>query len=114
VHELSIAQSILDIVRQHVPSDFEGKLRSVKVALGEHSGVVSESLEFCFEAVVSETPFEGTKLVMQTIPVRSECLDCHQTFDNSEMRQTCVYCDGTELRFVTGTELHVVEVEVEE
>lgn len=114
MHELSIAQSILDIVKQHVPSDLEGEVRSVKIALGEHSGVVPESLEFCFETIVSETPLEGTKLVMQRIPVRSECLGCHRSFDNSEMKNTCAFCDGIELRFVSGTELHVIEVEVEE
>ena len=114
MHELSIAQSILDIVRQHVPSDLAGDVRSVKIALGEHSGVVPESLEFCFEAVVSETPLEGTQLIIRRVPVRSECLDCNRTFENSEMNKTCVFCDGKELKFVSGTELHVLEVEVEE
>lgn len=114
MHELSIAQSIVDIVKQHVPSDLEGEVRSVKIALGEHSGVVPESLEFCFETIVSETLLEGTKLIMQRVPVRSECRDCRRTFENSEMRRTCVFCDGKDLRFVSGTELHVIEVEVEE
>jgi hydrogenase nickel incorporation protein HypA/HybF len=114
VHELSIAQSIVEIVRQHVPCELEGEVRSIKIALGEHSGVVRESLEFCFEAIVNETPLEGTQLVFERVQVRSECLDCSQAFDNSEMRRTCTFCDSANLRFMSGTELRVVEVEIEE
>ena len=52
-HELSLAQGILDLVRRHVPDGQEGLVRAVTVRVGRLSGVVTESLDFCFGAIVA-------------------------------------------------------------
>jgi Zn finger protein HypA/HybF involved in hydrogenase expression len=48
MHELGVAQSILDIVRQYVPEDQERAVRAVKIRIGEMAGIVADSLEFAF------------------------------------------------------------------
>jgi hydrogenase nickel incorporation protein HypA/HybF len=58
MHELSIAQGILDIVREHVPEGQSAGVRTIEVRVGRMSGVVPESLEFCFEALVLDSPFQ--------------------------------------------------------
>lgn len=114
MHELSIAQSIVDVVNRNIPSELSGSVRRIRIAVGEHSGVVAESLLFCFEMVVSETPLEAARLVMERIPVRSQCLQCRREFENGEMKACCPFCHGKKLALVAGTELQVLEVEVEE
>ena len=39
VHELSIAQSIIDIVLQHLPEEANGEVHSVRVRVGRLSGI---------------------------------------------------------------------------
>ena len=41
MHELSIAQNILEIVHQYVPEEQRAKVQSVKVQVGRLSGVVA-------------------------------------------------------------------------
>ena len=50
MHELGVAQEILDIVRRYVPDTEAARVRDVRVRVGELAGVVADSLEFCFSA----------------------------------------------------------------
>ncbi|OFW46849.1 MAG: hypothetical protein A3J29_06615 [Acidobacteria bacterium RIFCSPLOWO2_12_FULL_67_14b] len=62
MHELSLAAGILDIVRQHVQVSQAGRVRAVRVRVGEAAGVVPDSLDFCFDAIVIDTPFAAAFL----------------------------------------------------
>jgi hydrogenase nickel incorporation protein HypA/HybF len=111
VHELSIAQSIIDIVLQHLPEEANGDVRSVKVRVGRLSGVVPQSLDFCFNSIVDETPLCGARLEIEMVPVKAECLSCLDIFTkDDDTVYICPQCSGNDLRFITGTELQVVEV----
>lgn len=112
MHELSIAQSIVDIVRQHAPDGVP--VRAVRVAVGRMSGVVPESLEFCFSAVVGDTMLEGARLEIDRIPVRADCAQCGNVFVVEEAAFACPACGGSDLKLISGTELQVIEIEIAE
>lgn len=65
MHELGVAQSILDLVRQHVPEEQGGDVRAVTVRVGEFAGIVTESLDFCFGAIVAGTPYDRAFLTIE-------------------------------------------------
>ena len=68
MHELGVAQSILDLVREHVPDGQAGAVRAVTVRVGDLAGVVAESLDFCFGAIVMGTPYNGAFLKIEHTP----------------------------------------------
>ena len=49
MHEMSIAQSILDIILQESGNHNVSRVLSVALKVGELSAVETESLRFCFE-----------------------------------------------------------------
>jgi hydrogenase nickel incorporation protein HypA/HybF len=110
MHELSIAQNIADIVQQYVPDD--RAVQWVKVEIGWLSGIVPESLEFCFSAVISETPLDGARLKVDLIPVRAACIRCNAAFEVESVAFACPVCGSTDLHVTSGTELKVIEIEV--
>ena len=55
MHELSVAQGILDLVQHYVPEGQAPDVRAVTVRVGALSGIVADSLEFCFSAIVAGT-----------------------------------------------------------
>jgi hydrogenase nickel incorporation protein HypA/HybF len=112
MHELSIAQSIVEIVEQYAPAG--RSVQVVRVALGQLSGVVPESLEFCFQAVVSDSPFEGARLQIDEIPLRARCQTCGTEFPVEWAVFVCGNCSGTDLEILSGTELKVTEIELAE
>ena len=114
MHELSIAQSILEIVEQHVPGDRQRCIRSVMVDVGELSGVVPESLSFSFEVIVAGTPLESARLEIRRIPVIMRCPDCAAEIERETPVFECSGCGGKNLRMIAGNELQVREVELED
>ncbi len=113
MHEMSIAQQILEIVEQHLPDPAEGRVAAIKLRVGEMAGIVTESLEFCFNAIAEGTPAEGAALVIESMPIVVRCKDCEAESRLDFMIFSCPSCGGRNVRMVSGNELHVVELELE-
>lgn len=114
MHELSLAQSILNIVNEHVPPSRIAAVRRVRVDIGRLSGVVADSLDFCFTALVAETSLQHARLELNTIPLRLSCADCQDTFESAGDVFRCPSCNGSQITVVSGMELGVAEIELEE
>jgi len=114
MHELSIAQGILDIVREHVPEGQSAGVRNVEVRVGRMSGVVPESLEFCFEALVLDSPFQRARLAIESIPVRCTCRRCAAEFEIDDPIFLCRECGSGDVHVSSGTELEVVQIELDD
>jgi hydrogenase nickel incorporation protein HypA/HybF len=114
VHELGLAQGILDLVRQHVPDADLPSVRAVRVRVGDMAGVVADSLEFCFSAILSGTPCADAYLAIEPVPARARCRACGAEFSLRTPVFQCPECHGTAVAMVSGSELQVVEVELED
>lgn len=114
MHELSIAQGIVDIVHQYVPNGEGAPVKSVLVKIGEQSGVVPESLKFCFAAITADTSLGGANLQIERVPVTIECKTCKKIFTTDSGFTICSMCGGSDTEVMSGTELQVVEIEVED
>jgi len=112
MHELSIAQDILAIIKQNVPQKELQNIQSVNVKIGEMAGVVPESLEFCFQAIVSETEMKDAKLVIEKIPFVLVCNSCGKTSGNEFGIRICSHCSSPDTNVVSGLEMQVTEVEL--
>lgn len=114
MHELGIAQGILEIVRQYVPETQAADVRAVRVRVGELSGVVSDSLDFCFGAIVADTAYRGAFLAIERVPTRCRCGACGREFGVDRLVFVCPDCGSPRVNLVAGRELQVVEVELDE
>lgn len=114
VHELSIAENILSIVGRYVPEGERPFVRSVKVSIGAQAGIVPDSLKFCFEAVVSESPFPAATLVIENVPFTIRCRTCGAISSPEDGTLLCASCGSSDAEITGGTEMRVVEVEVDD
>lgn len=112
MHELALAQEIVAMVGRHVPAAQAGRVRAVHVRIGELAGVVPDSLEFCFSAVVAGTVWASAELVMTRVPAEACCLDCAATFPTQTPGAGCPACGSRFVRMTHGQELHVDAVEL--
>lgn len=113
MHEMSIAESIVNIVK-NVMQDNQGKsLREVVVEVGELMAVVPDSLSFCYEAIVEGTDLAGSRLTINTIPIRVICNDCKQEFKIEEFSFLCPACNSGNLTEVSGREMNISHLEVD-
>jgi hydrogenase nickel incorporation protein HypA/HybF len=114
MHEMSIAQNILEIVRDHVREENVPDVRSVKIRIGELAGVVHDSLTFCFSTLVLETPLQKATLDIVTIPVTAHCNACGKESRLEYGVFICSICNSFDIQIMTGSELNVVEIELED
>jgi len=114
VHELSLAAGILDIVQQNVPAADAGRVRAVHVRVGELAGVVADSLAFCFEAIVADTPYAAAFLAIDRIPARATCGECGCVTVLASPALVCPNCGALAMALQSGEELQVVDLELDD
>jgi hydrogenase nickel incorporation protein HypA/HybF len=112
MHELAIAQSIFEIVGSTVSAEQAADVRAVRVRVGRLSGVVADSLQFCFSAIVADTPLGSASLLIEAVPAISQCKDCSHCFTVEDLAFLCPSCSSTNIALVSGTELQVSEIEL--
>jgi hydrogenase nickel incorporation protein HypA/HybF len=113
MHELSIAQEILSIVKASLPAP-NSKVISIKLKIGHLSGVLVDSLKFSFEAITSQTEFENSQLDIMEVPVKIKCNNCSKVSIISEPIFVCPECDSFNVELLEGRELEIVEIEIED
>ena len=114
MHELSVAQSIVEIIQQHVPqSDWE-HVRAVRLKIGSAAGIVPESLEFSFQAITAESVFNHAMLEIESIPFRIHCNTCNTTAENEFGFALCSTCGSTDTKILSGSEMYITEIEIAE
>ena len=113
MHELSFAENIVDIVHQSVPRDELEDVRVVRLKIGALSGIVADSLDFCFSAIVTQTSLASARLEIEQIPFTVECKACHKPFVSDIGFMVCPVCGGGDTIVVAGRELQITEIELD-
>jgi hydrogenase nickel incorporation protein HypA/HybF len=113
MHEMSIAESLIEIVEGAARGNGLRRVTVVRMRVGEMSGVVPSALEFCFDAVTRGTFAEGARLEIATVPVRGACTECRHGFDVRDNRFACPACGSPLVAVSGGQELSVDELEGE-
>ncbi len=114
MHELSIAQSIVDIIDQYVPREQRHTIRSIKLRVGELSGVVPGSLAFCFTAVTAGTPMARAVLEIEHVPYVLHCAHCESDSTTEPGLALCPRCNSRQTTVRSGTELQVVTIDLDD
>jgi len=110
MHELSLSRAILDAALAHA----EGRdVVGVDVTVGALRQVVPGSLSFYFEIVSRGTVCEGAKLRTHVAPARLRCA-CGHEWELHEPAFRCPRCARAEVTVLSGEELTVDSIEVEE
>ena len=114
MHELAIAESIVDAVGTRAAECNAARVKGVRLRIGEASGIVIDSLTFCFEMLTSLDPtLAGAQLVIDRVPHRAQCHHCTSEFLVTNFVTQCPTCQEWDTEVVSGTELQILDMEIE-
>lgn len=114
MHELAIAQSIVEVVEVHATECNATRVKSVRLRIGESSGIVTDSLTFSFEILASLDPtLAGAQLLIDTVPHLAWCRHCAKEFAVKNFVARCPACEEWSNEVLSGTELQILEMEIE-
>ena len=114
MHEMGIANSVLDGVRTEMrryPGAYPSK---VCLRIGEMAAIDQDALRFCFEAITRGTDLEALELEIELCPRRHRCLDCGRDFVVHDYLFQCPDCASSATKCISGDELEFAYLEVEE
>ncbi|MFC1527312.1 hydrogenase maturation nickel metallochaperone HypA [Candidatus Neomarinimicrobiota bacterium] len=105
MHEMTIAMNIVEIVCKQANDKNAHKINSVELEIGELSGIMIDSLEFCFEAACKNTIADGANLNIHTIKAEAFCKTCNYNFNLESNFSPCPTCDDFNFELKKGKEL---------
>lgn len=111
MHELSIAESVVQIASRHANGR---RVTKVWLKVGHLRQVVPSALTFGFELVAEGTPVEGAELELENVPATGLCSDCGVESRLQSFPLQCGVCGGFDLELLSGEELFVESLELEE
>lgn len=112
MHELSVAQALVEqvagVIRQHQA----GGASRIRVRVGPLAGVVPELLASAFPIAAAGSRMEGAELEFAHAPIRVRCQSCGEETEAALNRLVCGACGDWRTRLVSGDELLLESVEL--
>ena len=109
MHELSITQSIVEAIVLRMGTT---RISVVRLEIGKLSGVLVDSVRFCFDLVAEGTTVQGARLVIDEPAGGARCRDCAEEFHVEDPIVLCPACGGADAEVLSGRELRIKSVEV--
>ncbi|MGD0462234.1 MAG: hydrogenase maturation nickel metallochaperone HypA [Tepidisphaeraceae bacterium] len=107
MHELSIAEAILDLARRHVPHG--GTLRSVHMTAGPMRSIDPQCMQLAWQGIGQC----DVALRLNVLPWRMQCADCGRRWEQPELAERCA-CGSPQVHPIGGDELQLVSIEVDD
>ena len=108
MHELAITEGLVDAVSERLPG---ARVTCVRLEIGALSGVVADSLRFCFDLVTEGTNLEGARLEISEPPGLCCCRVCGINFEPDGPIALCP-CGSAEVSVLSGQDLKITSVQV--
>lgn len=113
MHELSIAQNLIDIVSDQCIQNGFKEIESINIKVGRASGIMPDALSFAFNAIKTDSIAKNASLNIEEVPVTGQCKDCSDTFvTEEEYVLCCPSCKGSSFVIISGREMDIVDMEV--
>ena len=114
MHELSIAESILQKVKAESVRHPGAHFTRVGVRIGEVSGIDGDALSFGFEMLVKDTEWQPLELEIESCPRVQRCTSCKHEFTAVNSDTGCPQCGEQFTLCIGGDELDISFIEVED
>jgi hydrogenase nickel incorporation protein HypA/HybF len=113
MHELAIAQAILDEAQQQAEAHRAHRVLAIRLQVGELSTAMPEALTFSFEVISKDTCAQDAKLDITRVPWRIRCSSCRKEYRVRDRLPLCPECNSAGGETVSGKELMIMEMEIE-
>jgi hydrogenase nickel incorporation protein HypA/HybF len=113
MHELTIANSLVELASAHAADNGAIRVKAISVRMGVLCGI-GRSLYFCFEPASRGTACEGASLRIEEVPLRVRCEHCDDVKTPKALYNfRCPDCGYPTPGVVSGREMELVSIELE-
>lgn len=112
MHEMALAESMLEIVEDTARRSGASRVTAVCLEIGALSQVEPEALRFCFDAVTHGSLAEKARLTIIGTPGRAWCMPCGEAVALARLGEPCPRCGSYQLEVSEGAAMSVKAIEM--
>jgi hydrogenase nickel incorporation protein HypA/HybF len=113
MHEMSLAESVLQIIEDAASKQGFTRVTTVWLEIGQLACVEREAMLFCFDAAIRGSIAENARLEIVETAGRGQCVQCRHEFPVAAVYEPCPNCGSYGVRVTGGDVMRVRELEVE-
>lgn len=105
MHERPLVKALLRQVEDVAAAHPGSHVQSIRVRIGEFSGVKPELLVSAYRDLVTDTPLCGAALDLEQVPLEAVCDQCGHRFRIKRSNFQCDICGSLRLSLFGGEEM---------
>lgn len=113
MHEMSLVEGVRQLIEEAAVREGFARVRSVRVEIGQLSGVEREAFEFCFGLSMDGGVAAAARLDILATPGRGRCFECGREGALAVVYDPCEHCGACPVEVIDGTAMRVIDLEVE-
>lgn len=113
MHEMSLAEGIVQLVEDAARAEQCSRVRTVWLEIGQLAAVEVEALRFCFDAATRDGIAEGARLEIIETAGQGRCIKCGSEMPVKALYEPCHFCGSYRIQITGGDEMRVRELEIE-
>lgn len=112
MHEQSIVNFLLTEAVSKAGKEKAGRILSIKLVVGELTGVEKDAVIFYFGFLAKNTMAEGASLEFEYTKAQLRCRECDIIFPKERSDFICPQCNKKVIEIVGGRELYIESMEI--
>ena len=112
MHEQSIVASLLSMAVEDAKKDSARRIISIKLVVGELTGVEKDAVSFYFGFMAKNTIAGGATIDFNYTKAQLRCRECDILFPRESLEFNCPECNGKAIEIVGGRELYIESMEI--
>ena len=113
MHELSVTESILEIVLKHAQDADAHQVTHIYLVIGQLASIVDDLVQFYWEMIARDSIAEHASLHFRRIPAEYQCLSCGQKFSPDGDHGLCPECESAQIKIIAGEEFYIEAIDIE-
>ncbi len=113
MHEMSVCQSVVQMLEEQAAVHSYTRVKAVWLEIGPLAAIEPEAMIFCFDAVSRGTLAENARLEIIHTPATAWCMSCAKSVAVANRFDSCPGCGSHQMQITGGDELKIKQMEVD-
>lgn len=113
MHEMSLAESVREIVDQTARANGARRVAAVRLEIGKLAQIEIDAMRFAFEVVKRGSLAETARLEIVETEGIAWCMRCCESVPIAQRGDACPLCAGWQLQVSGGDAMRVMDIEIE-
>ena len=113
MHEVSLTRDLLKLVQQTMRQNRVERISSIQIEIGPLAGVEPVLVEQAFNALIPDTEFECTRLVVHQRALVAVCRECQKEIEIIDYQFICPNCSSPKVQVISGDQFRLMSITAE-